>query len=114
MSKSQDALLAVALERARHSTLIAQGKFIDYFLPGVSDTARLTILTEELGEAAKETCEILHSESKEWPNEDREMVKVHKERVKKRLKGLLRKELIQVAAVAIAWIESLDMELGDK
>jgi len=30
----------------------------------------------------------------------------------KRLKGLIREELVQVAAVCVAWIESLDLELS--
>ncbi len=103
---------AVETERNCQFDLLAAGKFPDYWKDGVQDTCRLTVLAEEFGEVAKETCDIMHSADKLWPGEDLDMVSEHTRRVSKRLKGLLRLELIQVAAVCVAWIESLDSELS--
>lgn len=55
----------------------------------MSNPDRLTVLAEEFGEVAKETCDELRGFNKRAP---------------------LREELIQVAAVAVAWIEGLDAE----
>lgn len=109
---TETALAAVNAERTRQHELLAKGKFPDYWRDGVPDYHRLAVLAEEFGEAAKEACEILHNDTKLWPGEEAPMVFEHKKRVRKRLKGLLREELVQVAAVAVAWIESLDSEIG--
>jgi len=106
------ALAVVETERNRQFDLLAAGKFPDYWKDGVPDFHRLAVLAEEFGEVAKEACEILHNDTKQWPGEEAPMVFAHKERVRKRLKGLLRNELVQVAAVCVAWIESLDSEVG--
>ena len=109
-----NALVLVEVERNRQHDLAAAGKFPDYWRHGVPDCQRLTVLAEEFGEAAKEACDIMHNATREWPGEDVDAVQVHKTRVQKRLKGLLRTELVQVAAVAVAWIEALSTELGDE
>ena len=106
------ALAVVETERNRQHDLLAAGKFPDYWKDGVPDYHRLAVLAEEFGEAAKEACEILHNDTRLWPGEEAPLVFEHKKRVRKRLKGLLREELVQVAAVAVAWIESLDSEIG--
>ena len=111
-TSTEVALAAVNAERIRQHALLAAGKFPDYWKDGVPDVDRLTVLAEEFGEAAKETCELLHNDTRLWPGEEAPMVFEHKKRVRKRLKGLLREELVQVAAVAVAWIESLDSEIG--
>jgi len=106
------ALAVVETERNRQFDLLAAGKFPDYWKDGVSDWERLTVLAEEFGEVSKEVCDEMHCSIKEWPGENPDMIAAHKARVMKRLKGLIREELVQVAAVCVAWIESLDSEIG--
>jgi hypothetical protein len=50
---------------------------------------RLAVLAEEFGEVAKEVCNLMAGADP-------------------RVKALLREELVQVAAVCVAWIEGLD------
>jgi hypothetical protein len=57
---------------------------------------KMTVLAEEVGEAAREVCDAMIAL-------DKSLVHDHSEHVKK-----LRKELVQVAAVAVAWVESID------
>ena len=109
---TETALDAVSAERTRQHSLLAQGKFPDYWKEGVSDWERLTVLAEEFGEVSKEVCDEMHCAIRDWPGESPEMIATHKARVMKRLKGLIREELVQVAAVCVAWIESLDLELS--
>lgn len=71
----------VRLERLRQDRLKAEGKFSWNCADDVSDLERLPVLTEETGEVARAICD------KNQKN--------------------LREELIQVAAVAIAWVEGL-------
>ena len=81
-------------ERARQQRLRAEGKFThspsDADMP---DAERLAILVEEVGEAAEAVIERLGYIGKPKGTD-------------------LRKELIQVAAVAVAWIEALDKKEG--
>lgn len=58
---------------------------------GIDDLERLAVLTEEVGEVARAVLE-------------------HMELVNDLGDTDLRKELVQVAAVAVAWIEALDKE----
>lgn len=108
------AIRAVQDELARQIKLLQSGKFsFTCATQGIPEEQKLAILAEEFGEVSKEVMEIIISDSKDWPGEDAEMVLTHQERVRKRRKGLLRTELIQVAAVAVAWISALNEELGD-
>ena len=81
-------LLEVAHERTRQDA-----KFPPPPRPDHSATDWLAILSEEVGEAAQEAVEI------RWAPDDDEA---------SRRTGLLRAELVQVAAVAVAWIEHID------
>ncbi|MAQ92656.1 MAG: hypothetical protein CMM84_03870 [Rhodothermaceae bacterium] len=81
-------LLEVSAERARQDT-----KFPPPPRPDHSVTDWLAILTEEVGEAAQEAVEI------RWASDAGEA---------SRRTQLLRAELIQVAAVAVAWVEHID------
>lgn len=76
-------------ERQRQETLKARGKF-QYTCADqeMSDSDRLAVLVEEIGEVARAVLE--------------EQKLAHENQVK----GGLREELIQVAAVCMAWIES--------
>ncbi len=88
-----DALRAVYRERMRQDDLKAAGKFhwtcADSH--GVHNSAKLAVLAEEFGEVSRLVVEEL-IESKRY---DRE--KLHT-------------ELVQVAAVAVAWLEALNIE----
>ena len=102
----------VAVERERQEQLKASGKFLwtcaDNEVTLVTDNGRsetvrkildsekLAVLSEEFGEAAREvTEEIIAKDRQDGALANQSLVK-------------LRKELIQVAAVAVAWVESLD------
>jgi hypothetical protein len=77
------AVCAVAVERQRQDELVADGSIpIDCTDPDVSDATKLLILAEEFGEVARAI-------------NDHEHI------------AILREELIQTAAVAVAWAESL-------
>ena len=87
---SEDALRAVRAERRRQETLKAEGRF-RYTCADVemTDDERMCVLVEEVGEAARAVLE--------------------KRRLANDTHGKeLRTELVQVAAVAVAWIEALD------
>ncbi len=84
-----EALDRVRAERARQDELKADGRFVatcadDY----LDDSEKLAVLMEEVGECARAVLE-----------RDR--------LVSDRHDANLKKELIQVAAVAVAWAESL-------
>lgn len=85
---------AIADERAAQEKLKAEGRF-KYTCadPDMPDQECLTVLVEEVGEVARAVLE--------------------KARLANDAHGKdLRKELIQVAAVAVAWIERLDRGLA--
>jgi NTP pyrophosphatase (non-canonical NTP hydrolase) len=76
----------VAAERKRQNELKAQGKFTYTAADEVSSVLKLPILLEEVGEVAKAL------------NEGDDLAS-------------LQAELVQVAAVAVAWAESLEQEM---
>lgn len=84
---------AVARERARQEALRASGKFSwTCSDPLVSDAHKLAVLAEEFGEVSRAIVEQLID-------------------VTRRDVPALRAELVQVAAVAVAWCEALDAEV---
>jgi hypothetical protein len=83
----------VLAERLRQEQLLAAGKFSWTCAdPRVPDPLKLTVLAEEFGEAAREVCEAIDP-AKRAPIETAQR---------------LRKELIQIAAVAVAWAEAIE------
>lgn len=77
----------ISKERVRQELLKAQGKFAHTAAdPEVPNTDTLAVLVEEVGEVARAL------------NDDAEGTNF----------SHLREELVQVAAVAVAWIEKLD------
>jgi NTP pyrophosphatase (non-canonical NTP hydrolase) len=86
----QQALTDVAAERVRQEQLRAQGRF-PYTCAGdgLTPAEKLAVLAEEFGEVAREISDARNCRTE--PNPKR-----------------LRAELVQVAAVAVAWVESLD------
>lgn len=83
-------------ERLRQDQLKAEGRFAYTCAdPEMTHSERLTVLGEEFGETCHEVNEGIGANRK---------VNLMK----------LRKELIQVAAVAMAWIESVEREINTK
>lgn len=91
--KTEVALSAVAAERGRQETLKEQGRF-EYTCAddGLSLAEKCTILGEEFGEVAREALtNSRHRLARDTEGTDK----------------ALYAELTQVAAVAVAWMESL-------
>ena len=98
-------------ERVRQDALKASGKFAwtcadnDVVIHGqrysVTNSMKLAVLTEETGEAAREVCELLTAEATFLPADLRGNPQVYA--AQRRLSV----ELIQVAAVCVAWVEAL-------
>jgi hypothetical protein len=78
---------AITRERLRQDTLKAEGKFRFTLAdrPGLSETEKLACLTEELGEVSRAVLG------------DLRLAETHSE---------VRKELIELAACVVAWLES--------
>lgn len=85
----------VGFERNQQEDARAAGRFEWTCADKVSNAERLVILAREFGEVCRAT---------EVSGDRREVLKEAR-------KGL-RAELIQVAAVAVAWVEGLDKEAG--
>lgn len=105
-----NALNDVGDERKRQEDLRAQGKFLySCATPnGLSNPEKLAVLAEEFGEVAKEVTEEIIIETRIGAQRARlaeQLPVIHKN---------LRKELIQVAAVCVAWIEAMDAEAVEK
>ena len=91
----------VLAERLRQEQLLAKGKFAWTCAdPQVSDADKLAVLGEEFGEAAREVNEATNERA--WiaaGKRDGYELPIHRRN--------RRAELIQVAAVAVAWAEAL-------
>ena len=89
----------IAAERCRQQELLKAGKFTyTCSSPVVDDNRKLRILVEEVGEVAEAIERLEMSKRGHLP------AKEH-----------LREELVQVAAVAVAWLESLEKsEIGNR
>lgn len=79
-------------ERNRQDDLKAQGKFPHTCadVPGLTDGVKCAVLTEENGEVARVLCELAQGKLSAYAADE-----------------ALYEELVQVAAVAVAWCESL-------
>ncbi len=102
-------LKAVRDERHRQEVLLLQGKFpwsCDNV--EVTDIKKLGVLAEEFGKAVKEAAQIQEQYDRNYPGEDLNLINDNIARAVRRRRKLLRTELIQVAAVCVAWCEALD------
>lgn len=105
-SADGDVLQEIHAERLRQEDLKRQGKFAwtcaDLETAGANGTRhidhseRSVVLAEEVGEASREVMELIIAIDKGKRESARECVQK------------LRKELVQVAAVAVAWCEAID------
>lgn len=92
-TKTESILIAIGSERRRQDILKSQGRFEHTAAdPEVNHYQRLAMITEEVGEVAKEV--LGQEEGKLAHDNDCDVVS-------------LRKELIQVAAIAVAWLEGI-------
>lgn len=98
-------LNAIAKERVRQEELRKSGKFLWTCADSTqSNPRKLAVLAEEFGEVAREVTEelILRDKVRKDPCDCEHIFAKHRAR--------LRAELIQVAAVCVAWCEALDEE----
>lgn len=132
-----DILQYIDNERSRQEMLRREGKFVltCATFPGLSEYEKLAVLAEEFGEVAKEVTELCIRRRKleaEFPNkytlshlrgifqgtaaEVREFASTREMSIRLNhheciaLREKIRIELIQVAAVCVAWIESIEEE----
>jgi NTP pyrophosphatase (non-canonical NTP hydrolase) len=99
-ARTDRALKDAYKERVRQESLVAQKKISASCAGGkISAWDKLAVLMEEVGEVAREL-----NESYATPNPSPRLRQIDG--------GKLRTELIQVAAVALAWAESLDPGMG--
>jgi hypothetical protein len=91
---SQSILNRVAAERARQRKLLNEGKILFNCDSPVADANRkLRVLVEEVGEVAEAL------DAFDYPNPTKRLAAI---------KDHLQDELVQVAAVAIAWLECFE------
>jgi len=91
----------IANERQTQELLKASGKFeFTCADPELGDMAACAVLGEEVGETCRAVMAVygLNKEGREGSQDDR--------------LGKLRGELIQVAAVAVAWLEAVDKRIA--
>ena len=108
-------LFDIQMERERQGVLLKEGKF-PWSCENlqVADIKKLGVLAEEFGEAAKEAAQIQEQYDRTYPGIAQEEIDTSVARAVKRKRALLRTELIQVAAVCVAWCEALDVQLDDR
>lgn len=89
-------LSSVFAERRRQDMLVATGKHPFHVAnPDIPDGGKLMVLGEEFGEVSRAAYDCYYTEVNGPTTAQREH---------------LREELIQLAAVAVAWVESIDNE----
>jgi NTP pyrophosphatase (non-canonical NTP hydrolase) len=104
-SIAQTALEAVARERLRQDELVRRGKFSwNCAFDGPAYSEKLAVLMEEVGEVAREVTEHIITRDKYTADSKLLVMPEHRE---EHFRERLKKELIQVAAVCVAWVEHL-------
>jgi hypothetical protein len=103
----EEVLRDVGVERLRQEDLRQSGKFLwTCAAEGVPLDRKMSVLSEEVGEVAKEVVDVGIARDK-YQKEDMPFPR-HREVA---LLLRIRKELVQVAAVCVAWIEAIDRDL---
>jgi NTP pyrophosphatase (non-canonical NTP hydrolase) len=103
----EEVLRDVGLERVRQEDLRQSGKFLwTCATDGVPLDRKMSVLSEEVGEVAKEVVDVGIARDKY----EREKMAFPRHR-EVALLLRIRKELVQVAAVCVAWIEAIDRDL---
>ena len=102
-------LMAVVRERLRQDELVRAGKFSwNCAFDGPTYSEKLAVLMEEVGEVAREVTEHIITRDKYAADEKLRVMPEHRE---EHFRERLKKELVQVAAVCVAWIEAIDRDL---
>jgi NTP pyrophosphatase (non-canonical NTP hydrolase) len=105
----EDVLRDVGLERVRQEDLRRSGKFLwTCAAEGVPLDRKMSVLSEEVGEVAKEVVDVGIARDRDKYEKEEMAFPRHRE-VAFLLR--IRKELVQVAAVCVAWIEAIDRDL---
>jgi hypothetical protein len=101
-----DTILArVAVERRRQDTLVRQGKFPwNCAFDGPPYAAKLAVLLEEVGEVGREVVEHGITTDKYAADPQLMVMPPHREEYYRKR---MAEELVQVAAVCVAWVEHL-------
>jgi hypothetical protein len=98
---------AIVEERLRQEELFETGAHVTHLSnPDTSQASRLAILAEEFGEVAREVVEYDDGRLRYALDPNLKEMPKHRHAY---FQGQLRKELIQVAAVCVAWCEAIDM-----
>lgn len=98
-------LMAVVRERLRQDELVRAGKFSwNCAFDGPTYSEKLAVLMEEVGEVAREVTEHIITRDKYAADEKLRVMPEHRE---EHFRERLKKELVQVAAVCVAWVEHL-------
>jgi hypothetical protein len=106
-AKSGQIVVEIINERRRQETLRETGKFLwTCSDPTISNAKKLAVLAEEFGEASREVVEELIASDKGMKCLAEALGRIHDEEAKE-ARAKLRKELVQVAAVCVAWLESI-------
>jgi hypothetical protein len=106
---TEDILLEVNAERQRQEQLKESGKFLFSCADkGLSETEKFVILSEEMGEVSSEVSELVINLSKIMKFASDKPIAI--ENAVKEYRASVRKELIQVAAVCVAWVEALSSD----
>jgi uncharacterized protein YoxC len=105
-----DAIAKVGFERHKQEQMKAAGKFRHTCNdPQMTDPERLAVLVEEVGEVSTEVlgvCDEADARAKTMATQTRE----NSEAVEQAVRVRMYEELAQVAAVAVAWMESIEIE----
>lgn len=103
----EEVLRDVGVERLRQEDLRQSGKFLwTCATDGVPLDRKMSVLSEEVGEVAKEVVDFGIARDK-YKEEKLTFPRHHEVALLLRI----RKELVQVAAVCVAWIEAIDRDL---
>ena len=103
----------IVRERERQEELKNSGKFLWTCAdPAIANPRKLAVLAEEFGEAAREVTEEIIEYDKSGRATDDITGSLH-DVAQAEARTRLRKELIQVAAVAVAWVEALDCDRSE-
>lgn len=104
--RTWEILTLVNAERRRQDVLVKQGKFSwNCAAPNIPWSEKLAVLMEEVGEAANEVVEWIISRDKYAADPQLLRMPPHREAY---FRNRLRTELIQIAAVCVAFAESLN------
>jgi hypothetical protein len=108
IERTGEVLRAVHHERRRQDALVAKGKFLwNCGDPKVPWSEKIAVLLEEVGEASHEVVEWMISRDKYAADPQLKTMPPHRELY---FRNRLRTELVQIAAVCVAFAESLTDE----